>query len=185
MIIYLLLFFEFARIGLFAIGGGPATLPYLAELTGRQDWYTSEELSNIIAISESTPGPLGINMATYAGFHAAGVLGGITATLSLAFPSVIVIILIAKYLGNINDRPVVRAAFYGVRPAVTAIIATAVFGLCKATFIVSTDNGTNVRTNLIILSIVLFALMRIKKLSKLHPVVWLLAAAAMGIILKL
>ena len=95
------LFFSFFKIGLFAVGGGPATIPYLMDLTEAKDWYTMKELTNMIAISESTPGPLGINMATYAGFTTAGVAGGIIATLGLVTPSVIVIIIIARFLNNL------------------------------------------------------------------------------------
>ena len=89
---YLYLFLEFFKIGLFAIGGGPATLPFLMDLTEKYDWYTMTDLTNMVAVSESTPGPIGINMATYAGFNAAGTPGGIVATMSLVLPSIIVII---------------------------------------------------------------------------------------------
>ena len=95
MMVFLYLFIEFFKIGLFAIGGGPATIPFLMDLTDRYDWYTKEDVINMLAVSESTPGPIGINMATYAGFKAAGCLGGLVATLSLVLPSLIVVILIA------------------------------------------------------------------------------------------
>ena len=93
--IYLSLFFEFFKIGLFAVGGGLATIPFLYALTDKYTWFTKEILGNMIAIAESTPGPVGVNMATYGGINAAGVLGGITATLGLVFPSVVIIIFVA------------------------------------------------------------------------------------------
>ncbi len=105
------MFWEFMKIGLFAVGGGPATLPYLMDLTKKFDWYTMEDLTNMIAISESTPGPLGLNMATYAGFHTLGTFGGVVSTLGLVIPSVIVIVLVAKFLENFNENKYVQGAF--------------------------------------------------------------------------
>ena len=110
MIKLLQVFYEFFKIGLFAIGGGPATIPFLIDLTEKTDWYTMEELTNMIAISESTPGPVGLNMATYVGFQSLGAFGGVVSSVGLTFPSVIVIILIAKFLNNFNDNPYVGAS---------------------------------------------------------------------------
>ena len=124
--IYLILAYEFFKIGLFSIGGGMATLPFLMDLTGKYDWFTISELTNMVAISESTPGPVGINMATYAGYNAAGVPGAIVATLALTAPAWIIIILIAKFLENFSENRNVKAAFYGIRPAVAALIGYAV-----------------------------------------------------------
>lgn len=178
------LFFSFFKIGLFAVGGGPATIPYLMDLTQAKDWYTMKELTNMIAISESTPGPLGINMATYAGFTTAGILGGIIATLGLVTPSVIVIILIARFLNNFSENRYVKAAFFGIRPAVTALIAMAVYNLCKVSLFVETDAGFVPAVKTMILAIVVFFAMQNKKLKKLHPACWLLAAAVIGVIFR-
>lgn len=175
------LFFSFFKIGLFAVGGGPATIPYLMDLTEAKDWYTMKELTNMIAISESTPGPLGINMATYAGFTTAGVAGGIIATLGLVTPSVIVIIIIARFLNNFSENRYVKAAFSGIRPAVTALIAMAVYNLCKVSLFVETDAGFVPAVKTMILAIVVFFAMQNKKLKKLHPACWLLAAAVIGV----
>ena len=175
------LFFSFFKIGLFAVGGGPATIPYLMDLTETKDWYTMKELTDMIAISESTPGPLGINMATYAGFSTAGIVGGIIATLGLVTPSVIIIIIIASFLNNFSENRYVKAAFFGIRPAVTALIATAVYNLCKASLFVETDAGFVPAVKTMILAIVVFFAMQNKKLKKLHPACWLLAAAVIGV----
>ena len=177
---YLSLFYEFFKIGLFAIGGGPATLPFLMELTKHHDWYTMADLTNMVAVSESTPGPLGINMATYAGFHAAGIPGGIVATMGLVIPSIIVIIIVAKFLSNFSENPTVKAVFAGVRPAVTALIASAVLGLFQVALF--TESGLAIKS--VILCIAVFCLMRVKKLQKLHPAVWLLGAAVIGMIFQ-
>ena len=178
------LFFSFFKIGLFAVGGGPATIPYLMDLTEAKDWYTMKELTNMIAISESTPGPLGINMATYAGFTTAGVAGGIIATLGLVTPSVIVIIIIARFLNNFSENRYVKAAFFGIRPAVTALIAMAVYNLCKVSLFVETDSGLSPAGKTIVLAIIVFFAMQNKKLKKLHPACWLLAAAVIGVVFR-
>jgi len=184
MSIYWTLFIEFFQIGLFAVGGGPATLPFLMELTEKHDWFTMSDLSNMVAVSESTPGPLGLNMATYGGFHATGILGGLVATLGLVVPSVIVIILVAKFLDNFNENPKVKAAFYGIRPAVTALIAAAVFGLFKIALVIETETGYTVSVKTVVLAVVVFGLMHLKKLKNLHPAAWLLAAAVVGIVFQ-
>ena len=182
MEVYLQLFIEFFQIGLFAIGGGPATIPFLMELPSRHDWYTKADVASMLAVSESTPGPIGINMATYAGYHAAGMTGGIVATLSLVLPSLIVIILIAKLLSNFNKNPYVTSAFGMIRPAVTGLIATAVLGIFQTTLFITSD-GTFVFP--VILVLIFFCCMQVKKLSKLHPAFWILCGAIIGIVFKM
>ena len=103
------LFFEFCRVGLFSVGGGLATIPFLTDLGNRTGWFGPGDLANMIAISESTPGPMGVNMATYVGFHSAGVLGGVVATLGLVFPSIVIILVIAQFLQKFG-RGVLRPA---------------------------------------------------------------------------
>lgn len=176
------LFFEFFKIGLFAVGGGPATIPFLQDLA-RSDygWFNEDQLGVMIAIAESTPGPIGINMATYAGYNAAGILGGIVATMGLVTPSIIVIILVAGFLKAFKENEYVKGAFSGIRPVVTALVLFAVFGIIKPIFYV---DGAFVLP-VIAISVVVFALMFIKKLKKLHPAFWLVLGAVAGILLKL
>ncbi len=182
---YLLLFFEFFKTGLFAIGGGPATLPFLTEIARKPyGWYTERELADFVAISEGTPGPIGINMATYAGYHAAGIPGGIIATLGLITPSIIIILIIARFLRSFRRNRIVNAAFYGIRPAVTGLVASSVIGLFGMSLYTVEGSTFTPHFPQIILAAALFALMRIKKLNKLHPLIWLAAAAAVGIIFK-
>ncbi len=178
------MFWEFMKIGLFAVGGGPATLPYLMDLTEKYDWYTMEELTNMIAISESTPGPLGLNMATYAGYQTLGTFGGIVSTFGLVIPSIVVIVLIAKFLENFNENKYVQGAFAGIRPAVTAIIAAAVYGVCKVSLFVQTGTGYEPAIKTIVLCVIVFGLLQIKKLQKYHPALWLLIAAVVGIVFQ-
>lgn len=181
---YLILFWEFFKIGLFAVGGGPATIPYLMKLPENYDWFTMEELTSMIAISESTPGPLGLNMATYAGFSALGVAGGLVASIGLVFPSVVVITLIAKFLTNFSENTYVKAAFGGIRPAVTALIAVAVYSLCRVSLFWQVGGQSIPAIKTIVLTVILFILMNVKALKKLHPAFWLLTAAIIGIVFR-
>ena len=200
--IYLQLFFEFAKAGLFAIGGGLATLPFLQDISLRTAWYTSDQLADMIAISECTPGPIGVNMSTYTGYTVAGIPGAIIATLGLIFPSIIVIIIVARILKAFQDNRYVKAAFYGLRPASTGLIAAACLGVCQIALfnegalksLKSAVSG--IRYPAVILAVVLWLLMNLgtfkklkgnkvlAKISKLHPVVFLAASAIIGIIFK-
>ena len=125
---YLRLFYEFFKTGLFAIGGGMATLPFLKDIGASTGWYTYSDLLNMLAVSESTPGPIGINMATYVGFTVAGVPGAIVSTLGEVTPSIIIILIIAALLKNFRDNRYVNMAFYGLRPASSGLIG----GACVA-----------------------------------------------------
>ena len=125
MLTYGVLFWEFFKIGLFAVGGGMVTIPFLFDLTRKFDWFTAEELTNMIAVSQSTPGPVGVNMATYAGFQAAGVWGGIIATFGLALPSMVIVIWISKLLKRCAQNPLVCEIMAAIRPAVVALILLA------------------------------------------------------------
>ncbi len=181
--IYLILAYEFFKIGLFSIGGGMATLPFLMDLTNKYDWFTISELTNMVAISESTPGPVGINMATYAGYNAAGVPGAIVATLALTAPALIIIVLIAKFLENFSENKNVKAAFYGIRPAVAALIGYAVWELLKIAIVSVVEGNVQVNVVNVTVCVVTFALLQVKKLGKLHPLVWIAAGACVGVVL--
>ena len=115
------LFLEFLKIGTFTVGGGLATLPFLFELADKYQWFSYEELMNMVAISESTPGPIGINMATYVGYNVANIIGAIAASIATIIPALFFIVLIAKFLGKFKDNKYVQAIFYGLRPAVAAL----------------------------------------------------------------
>lgn len=187
--IYIRLFFEFFKIGLFAIGGGMSTLPFLYDLGEKTNWFSANQLSDMIAVSESTPGPVGVNMATYVGFTTGGVLGGIIATLGLIVPSIIIIITIAYFLKSFRNNKYVEAAFYALRPASTALIAAAGFTVVLLT-LVQGDlfKKTGVITDLfnwkgIILAIVIFILTNnIPKTKNIHPAIYILGSAIIGII---
>ena len=129
--ILLQLFIEFFKIGLFAVGGGMATIPFLQELSQRTGWFSERFITDMIAISESTPGPIGINMATYVGFSLSGVAGGIVATLGTIIPAIVIITLVSKSLEKFSGNKYVDYMFYGLRPAVTGLIAAAGFDVFR------------------------------------------------------
>lgn len=185
--IYATLFFEFFKTGLFAIGGGLATLPFLQNISEKYGWFTSQELIDMLAISESTPGPIGINMATYAGYKTANLPGAIIAVIGEVTPSIIIIVLIAYYYMRFNEHPIVKAGFYGVRPAVAGLIGAAGFEVAKiALFNISKYLYThNILDIFDIKSLLLFAviLISLNKYKK-HPIYFLLGAAVIGIVFK-
>lgn len=185
--IYLQLFFEFFKAGLFAIGGGLATIPFLTDIGARTGWFTSGELANMIAISESTPGPMGVNMATYVGFHTGGVLGGVVATLGLVCPSIVVILIIAGFLKKFRESRGVDAVFYGIRPASTALITAALVEVCAIALV---NTGVAFGTvgffhwKAILLAAAVFVCLQVKPLKKLHPIVFIAASAVVGVIFQ-
>ena len=177
------LFYEFFKTGLFAIGGGLATLPFLEDISRRTGWFTSAQLADMLAVSESTPGPIGINMATYVGFETAGILGSLCATVGLVMPSVIMIVLITKVLQKFRTNRFVEAAFYGLRPASVGMVASAGIGVAVATLLDLTAAGFSVlRWREIALAAVILVLTNfVPKVKKFHPIVFIALSAAVGI----
>jgi chromate transporter len=187
MIILLLkLYYEFFKVGLFSIGGGLATLPFLKEMATRTGWFTVEQLYDILAVSESTPGPIGVNMATYVGYTTAGIPGSVIATLGLITPSVIIILIVAAFLKSFKDNKYVKGAFYGIRPASMGLISAAGLGVLVVTLLnvdLFKDTGNIIdlfSIKAIILAVALFALSNIFK--KIHPVAWIGVAAVVGVV---
>lgn len=176
--IYFQLFFEFFKVGLFSVGGGLATLPFLYDLADKMQWYTRADVSNMIAIAESTPGAIGVNMATYAGYTTAGVLGGIVATVGLVTPSIIVILIIAKLLSQFAQNKMVKSAFFGLRPASLAMIAAAGVGVCQVALL----KNNSPYLPALILGVCLYG---ISKKTKIGPVGLIAIAGVVGIICQL
>lgn len=188
--IYLELFFEFFKAGLFALGGGLATVPFLYEMSLNKGWFTISELINMIAISEATPGPIGINMATYVGFETTGnIWGGIVATLGETAPSIISILIIASILTKFKDNYYVKKTFEVIRPVVFGTIVSVFIGILLSAvfkFDVFKASG-NIQDLFDIKYIGIFALLVALrfKFKKVHPIVFLLIGAALGIILSI
>lgn len=188
MIIWLRLFFEFCKVGLFSVGGGLATIPFLTDLGMRTGWFTQGDLANMIAISESTPGPMGVNMATYVGFTSGGIPGAVAAVLGLVFPSVIIVLVVAQFLQKFRQSKVVDGVFYGLRAASVALITSAMLQVAN-TALLHRDMGGG-ETALfhwpaIILAVVIFMLVKYTPLKKLHPICFIAFAAAAGIVFQM
>ena len=153
------------------------------------DWFTTAQLADMIAVSESTPGPIGMNMATYVGFHTAGVFGGLVATLGLAAPSVIVILIIARVLKQFRENKYVDAAFYGLRPCSVGLIAAAGLLVVKIAlfdfdaYALSGSIADLFKLKALLLTAVLLVLTRgVKAVKKLHPIVFILGSALVGVL---
>ncbi len=181
--IYLQLFWEFFQTGLFAIGGGLATIPFLQRIAERTGWYTLEQLADMIAISESTPGPIGINMATYVGFETAGVLGSAIATLAIVLPEIIIVLIVVRFLNKFSASRTVQSVLYGIRPASLGLIAAAGYTVLRLSML-NTDLYAQTQNLLdlfqvgpIALGVAVFFII---KLWKPHPIVVIALSAVVG-----
>ena len=189
------LYWEFFKTGLFAVGGGMATLPFLKNIGETTGWYTYGDLMNMLAVSESTPGPIGINMATYVGFTVAGVPGAVIATIGEVTPSIIVILVVAMMLKKFRENKYVDRAFYGLRPASTGLIGaacvTVIFEVLTCIRVASTDGVLNsVRLaggslfnwpGLALAAVLLVLTNWVKPTKKLRPIVFIALSAVVGV----
>lgn len=199
MMLYLRLFYEFFKTGLFAIGGGMATIPFLYDMSDATGWFTYNDLANMIAVSESTPGPIGVNMATYVGYVTGqdlwgipgAILGAVVATIGLVTPSIIVILIIAAFLKNFRNNRYVDSAFYGLRPASTGLIAAAGISVAVSNLLFTDTLAQGVSLALInwkgwILAVILWVLTnKVKKTKGLHPIIFILASAVVGVVFSM
>ena len=182
MMLFITMFLEFFKIGLFSVGGGLATLPFLFGLTKKYDWFTPEELTNMIAVSESSPGPIGVNMATYAGVTAGGVFCGISTTLGLIAPSIIVILIISYFLEKFKENKIVKNLFYGLRAAVTGLLTVSILTIFKQNFLIQGVENVWMMFDykkIVLFGVIVFLSMKFKK----HPAFYILIGAVCGILL--
>ncbi len=181
---FILLIYEFFKVGLFAVGGGLATLPFLYNLCNiHPDWLEQSSLLDMVAISESTPGALGVNMATYVGYTIEQVPGAILATLGLVSPSVIIIVIVAKFLNKFKDSPTVEKVFYGIRPASIGLVAAAGWLVIKEALLdTEVFFASNNLLDLFKIKSIIFAVILFVAMNKLkaHPIWFILAAAIVG-----
>ncbi|MEG1858700.1 MAG: chromate transporter [Pseudoflavonifractor sp.] len=186
--IFLSLFSEFFQVGLFSVGGGLATIPFLQRMGVATGWFSPAELVNMIAVSESTPGPMGINMASYVGFTAAGPLGCAVATLGLITPSIVVILIVAKFLQRFRRSRIVDDVFSGLRPASTGLVAAAGIAVARIALMTGAAwTGLASLTGLfhwkgVLLAAAVFVCLQIKPLKKIHPILFIAASAVIGIV---
>ena len=180
--------FEFFKTGLFAVGGGLATLPFLYAMSASTGWFTTEDIANMIAISESTPGPMGVNMATYVGYSTFNLPGALIGPLALVFPSVVIIILISQILRKFKESELVQHIFYGLRPASTGLILAAGLGVAKIallhteTYSITHQLGDLINYKAVILAAAIYVILKKKEL---HPIFVILISAVIGIIFKI
>ncbi len=182
---FLQLIFEFFKTGLFAVGGGMATVPFLKEIARNYSWFTEKELLDMIAVSESTPGPIGVNMATFSGFRAGGPVGALCSTLSLVAPSIIIILIVSRMMRQFQENQLVQHAFYCLRPASTGLIIGAMASIYHETLF--HPGAASLIAWLNLPALVLFALFfaGVRGFPKLHPIVFIALGAVCGIILQL
>ena len=193
------LFWEFCKTGLFAIGGGMATVPFLREIADKTGWFTAGQLADMIAVSESTPGPLGVNMATYVGYTVGssqlgspwmGIVGAVTATLGLIFPSIVIVLCISFFLKRFRTSTLVDAALYGLRPASVALISAAgveivLFAILRVDSIYQVGAAQLSWKSVLLAAGVYTGTNLIPKLKKLHPIWFILLSAIVGVVLKM
>ena len=196
MSIYLRLYWEFFKTGLFAVGGGMATIPFLKDIGEKTGWFTYTDLMNMLAVSESTPGPIGINMATYVGFTVGGPLGALVATIGEVTPSIILILIVAALLKNFRDNKYVNNAFYGLRPASTGLIGAAcvavILEVLTSVMVLSEGRILNMfqlgegsildLPKLALAAVLLILTNWVKPLKNWHPIVFIALSAAVGIV---
>jgi len=184
--IYLQLFYEFFIIGALIFGGGLASIPFLQSMGERTGWFTTTELMDMVAISEATPGPVGINMSTYAGYTVAGIPGGLIATFGLILPSIIISLIVAKLMVQFRKSKYIESALYGLRSASLGLIAAA--GLAVFFLVIfgaelrnmTGEHFMAVNFRALILAAVLFV---VTNKVKAHPVIYLAASAVVGILI--
>ena len=190
--IYLQLFWEYFKTGLFAVGGGMATIPFLYDMADKTGWFTHRDLANMIAVGESTPGPIGVNMATYVGFVTGmgqgnigmAILGAVTASMGLVLPSLIVILIVAAMLKKFQDSKYVNRVFYGLRPASTGLIAAAGVSVAVSNLFGSASFSVNWK-GLILAAVLWILTNKVKQTKKLHPIVFIGASALVGILFSM
>ena len=189
--IFLRLVLEFFKVGLFSVGGGLATIPFLQDLGVRTGWFTAGELADMIAVAESTPGPIGVNMSTYVGFTSAGPLGAVIGVLGLVAPSIVVILIVSAFLKRFRESRVVDGVFRGLRPASIALVTAAGLSVAKIALIRELPSPTTSMNTFvpcwpaIAIAVAVFVCMRLPKLKDLHPILYIAAAAAIGVVFQL
>lgn len=183
---YIKLYFIFFKVGLFTIGGGLAAIPLLQEEVLSRSWLSLASFSDMIAVSESTPGPIGVNVATYVGYSQMGIVGSVVATIGLVSPSVIIIMLIARFVMHYRDNKIVDSIFVGLRPAVTGLILSAAFSVALITLVdIDLFKETNLVKDLFnIKAIIMFIVFYVAIVKwKRHPIFYILAAGLIGVLI--
>lgn len=181
MPIYLQLFLTFFKIGLFTFGGGYAMLPLIQQEVVGNGWIGEQEIVNFIAVSESTPGPFAINMATFVGSEMGGIFGAVCSTLGVVLPSFIIILLVAKFFMAFKDNKWVKGVMSGLRPAVIGLIGSAIISVVIEVFFPTGWAPSAFATLSFWSSLIIFGLMLFLQFKKLHPILIIVLSAVLGI----
>lgn len=179
------LFLTFFKVGLFTIGGGLAAIPLIQEEVISKGWLTTTEFANMIAISESTPGPIGVNVATFVGYSQFGPIGSIIATIGIVAPSVTIIIIISQFLNKFRNNKYVEGVFVGIRPAVTALILVAAYSIAKIALVdIDLFKSTKDFFDLIRVGEIgmFFGLLYVTNKYTHHPIFYIVIAGAIGLV---
>lgn len=177
--IYIQLLISFFKIGLFSFGGGYAMIPLISKEIASHGWLTSSEFVEIIGIAEMTPGPIAVNSATFVGAKAAGVLGSIVATIGVALPSLLIILLVSGFFFKNSKNPLTKLIFYGIRPVIAGLIVSAAFFIAKTSYF---KEGLVSMSSINYAAIVIsgFGLVVYMK-SKIHPMILIAISALLGL----
>ena len=179
---YLTLFLTFLKIGAFTFGGGYAMLPLIREAVSSHGWLTDQALVDFIAVSESTPGPFAVNIATFVGTRVGGFWGGVCATGGVVLPSFVIILAVAKFFEKFRDSKTVKGCMAGLKPAVVGLIAAAFLSVAF-TVLFPAGLSASVLTDMsFYFSLAVFALCAVLSLKKIHPIAVIGIAAALGMI---
>lgn len=174
--VYLKLFIEFFKTGLLAVGGGMATVPFLLKIGEKTSWFTAVDLADMIAVSESTPGPIGVNMSTYVGYSVAGFPGALVSTLSLVLPSFLVIILVSTFLNKFHENMIVKTVFVFLRAVAVGMLAYALYSVLRLSLFDNNKLSIIKSSGFVLFTFFVFYF------KKIHPVLWILIGAVLGIL---
>lgn len=178
--IYIHLFIEFFRIGLFSFGGGYAMIPLISNVITTNQWMTAGEFTNIISIAEMTPGPIAVNTATYVGFKVGGTFGSVCATTGVAMPSLLIILFISKFFFTYKEHPIMKNVFKGIRPVIAGLILSSAIIIGKSVlFEHDTLSFSGFHYITFFITVGLFTLTFLKKL---HPILLILIGGVLGLI---
>lgn len=179
--IYLELFLTFFKIGAFTVGGGYAMLPFIQDEVVAHEWMKLSEIVNFIAVSESTPGPFAVNIATYVGSQVGGIFGSVCATLGVVLPSFIIILIVARIFEKFKTSKLVSGIMCGLKPAVIGLIGSAVINIGKTVFIPNGFSFDIFNNPVLYISLVIFALCAVLAFKKIHPILIICLSAVLGI----
>ena len=179
--IFLTLFWTFFKIGLFTFGGGYAMLPLMQAAVEEKGWLAAEELLNFVAVSESTPGVFAVNIATFIGSRLGGIPGAACATLGVALPSFLIILLVSRFYARFRESRIVSGVMSGLKPAAIGLIAAALLSLGRTVFFPEGLRWETLAAPAFLVSLGIFALTAVLAFRKVHPILLILLSAALGI----